>query len=493
MPSPAPRALLPLLILLASGCSSIPPGEAPRSVVEVEPASLAVCLAQPRVRLAQDEVPKGYTAAEVINEQALGKELQRWLELNQVFLAVRAAEGPDARDEAWERAEDLLVELELRDMRATYDGHNSWWIPNIVNWVWWMIPAWFVATEEYTLSATADVVVRSVDSEQVLMRLQVPVEVSGTFDEFDRGWQFFGFITPLNDADNWRQIARALLPAATAQLGQGLVEGLAEAARELDAPKQKERMAKTLVVSVGLGNYRDPVSLPALPYAASDAEDFVAALEESCGLPARQAHVLTGSRATRADLEAALNQAKRRLRPQDQLIFYFAGYGTRDATGAPTLLCYDADQEGSGALTLDELSSRLRDLPGTKLLVLDCSFDGLGRSVVGGDPAADQDDVAILAGAGTVALLATSPRRPLRAADDTQAGLFSHHLTSALRGGGDVDDDGRLTAEELSAVAEERTVADASYYGEHQQPVAAGLKVPFALSLAAARAAASDP
>jgi Caspase domain len=476
-----------LLLVLCVGCSSIPEGQPPSRIVdtEAEPLNLAVCLVTPRVSLAEDEVPKGYAAADVVDAISLAEELGDWLRANELFESVRvSSSGDDPRPEAWERGEDLLVELEVVDLRATYDGHNGWWIPNLVNWVWWMIPSWFVATEDYTLSGRVEVVVSSVDSGQELYRAQLPVEASGSFNEFDRGWQFLGFISPSNKAENWRLIARALLPATVSRLGQDLTRDLSQGlVPALGQTETRDRMAKTLVVAVGVGDYQDALGCPALPYAASDAEGVALALQTSCGVPAHHVQLLTGSGAKKADVEEALRAAGSRLRPEDQLVVYFAGYGTRDAAGVPRLLCYDSNQAGEGQLSLTELATLLADLPGTQLVVLDSGFDGLGRSIAGGQADPSTQDLAAFADLEAAVALATSAGCPLRAADDTHAGLFTHHFVNALGGGGDANHDGRLTAHELFGAASRRTVADASYFGDRQLPTATGLDAPLVLDL----------
>ena len=141
----------------------------------------------------------------------------------------------------------------------------------MLNFLAWVFPAWFVATEEYELSFTGEVVVRSVDSARVLDRARIEVATEGTLDEFDRGWQLLGVIFPDNDAENWRQVSRLLAPAAFAELGDQV--GRQVAGQVLPAlAARPEELAKTLALVIGVSHHADPHALPALPFAAGGSE-----------------------------------------------------------------------------------------------------------------------------------------------------------------------------------------------------------------------------
>ena len=150
----------------------------------------------------------GIPAELVLPVQPMTLEEQR-----ELFQARARGHGWDGADE--DLLDDLLLELEFRELETEFLGHTGWWIPNIVNWLQFVIPAYFVATEEYELRLEARLQVRSVDSGAVLHRYGTQVRVSGIFDDFGRGWQLQGPLFPLNDEENWQQIADRLFPAAS--------------------------------------------------------------------------------------------------------------------------------------------------------------------------------------------------------------------------------------------------------------------------------------
>lgn len=506
----AERSPLALLLLLSTlsplaGCSAIPPGASPPERIPEapsEPLPLSIAVGAVEVELAGEEKPKEYRPEEVLDPEQARADLAAWAAAAGALKSVRAARGTNVEaqlDDAWEQREDLFLSLRLDRFRSEFVGHNGWWVPNIINWVMFMIPAWWVATEEYSLAFTAELTIRSVDSSRVLHQANIPVEVQGTFDEFDRGWQFFGFIYPNNDADNWRQIVERLLPAARAELGAQLARELAGPFRERMAREQaREQMQKTLALLVGISHYQDAVALPPLPYAVGDARALVDALTDpraGSGLVRRQVKVVSGSDATRERVLAGLAELGARAQPGDQVLVYFAGYGTRAADGSPLLLLND--QGDDARLSLEELGARLAEIKGEKLVLLDCGFDGQARSVQSQAPRPEdpQADVQrLVAGAGGAALLATRPGSHLHTPEHLGAGLFSWHLVQGLRGAADLDESGTITAEELFAFTRRSTLAESAYFGAPQEPVAAGLGEPrFGLAAPQPAAAGGAP
>ena len=470
-----------LTLLAAAGCSQIPVGTpAPERLPGgPEPLDLRLAVAPLGVAQAPSEQAKGYAAVEVLDAGDLRAELQAWVRAADCLARVESVQGADRveqLDQAWGRRDDLLLRVELQRFRSTFDGHNGWWIPNILNWAFWMVPAWFVATEEYTLDFSAEVQVSSVDSNEVLHREQLDVAVQGTFDEFDRGWQFFGFVTPNNDAENWRLIVQALLPAAISRLGERLAEWLRGPLYErLRSAGTQQRMRKTLGLVVGVSRYQDTLHLPPLPYAGDDARAVGRALRESVGLAPRQITTLVGADATLERIEQAIEEIAARARPGDQTVVYFAGYGVRGPGGEPQLVLNHA--EGAVELSLARLGELLARIPGETLALIDCSFDGRGRSLARGirpPGAADADASALAAAMGGAALLAAQPGDAFEAPEHLGGSLFAHHLVAGLAGPADLDQNGEIDPSELEGYIRQRTVAEAAYHGTRQRPILAG-------------------
>jgi CHAT domain len=459
--------------LTAAGCSAIPPGEEPVSLAGIgaERMPVEVGLASIEFAPAEGEASKGYRLEEVIDGDAWREDLRDWLAASALFERTLAVQGRDreALRASWDEGHDLLLELRLAEVAVRFEGHNGWYVPNLVNWFFFLFPAWFVATEDYSLTLEAEARVLSVDSGRVLHQATLPIEVRGSFDEFDRGWQLLGFIYPSNEPDNWRSVFRALLPAAQARLGRALVDELGTTLRaRLTEPQLQVQRRKTLALVVGVSRYTDAVSLPPLAYAARDAQRVAATLVEGCGLAPQHVSLLTDATATGADVERALATLRGRLRPGDQLLVYVAGYGA-SVDGEPQLLLRDAGPE-EGRITLASLQAAL-DLPGVaSLLVVDASFEGRGRSLAPQGLSTTPEPEVPPAGGQVSTILATTPGAPLLTPAHLEAGLLTHHLVSALRGVGDIDEDGRITLDELATHLSHHVPADSAFFGEAQVP-----------------------
>lgn len=481
-----------LLVALAAGCADLPEPRPPvllgavTSGTDVRPS---IAVLAPALALAQDDAPKGYLPEEVLDRAEAAGTLAAWLRQQGAFERVEvipgdAASGEEAITAAWDRGLDLVLESEVEDLRVAFEGHNAWWIPNIINWCYWIVPSWFVATEEYALSFRGLLRVRSVATGATIFEAAAPVRVEGTFGEFDRGWQLLGFIYPNNDADNWRQIGRALAPAAVSELGAAAATSLGAPLRaRLNDPAVRPALTKTLALIVGVSHYREAERLPPLAHAADDASAFAHALSAAAGLEPRHLDLRLGSEASLAGVEAGLARLRQRAGPGDRIVVYFAGYGTRTTAG-PALLLHDSAAGGGGALELARLATLLGDAAQDALVVLDTGFDGLGRSVTGAPaPLNPADDLAPLARRACVLVAAAVGTSVLEPAH-LDNGLFTHHVVAALGDPAtDRDGDRRLGAAELLAVVEERTASDAAFFGGTQRPTGAGLARGFALDL----------
>lgn len=495
-------ALSVVFCVLGSGCSNIPTGrKAPESLGgDVgEPIPMRIAVAPCTIELDKQEKPKGYKPDEVVDADAFSEELVRWVQASGVFAEVRGARGKTRvaqLDDAWEQKEDLLLEVALKRFRVKFDGHNNWWIPNIVNWVMFLFPSWFVATEEYTLSFTCELTLRSVDSNQVLHTAEVKASASGTFDEFDRGFQLLGFIFPSNDAENWRMVAGRLLSAARSNLGELMAKELRNSFRDrLKRDDVRSKMHKTMALVLGVTHYQDAERFPPVPFAGSDARRVADALHASSGLPKRLIATRVGSEATRGNAEQAIAELNERARPGDQLLVYFAGYGFRNDAGHGHILLNDLS--GASSLSLKKLGQLLKDVSGEKLIVLDCAFDGQNRSQgskKGNAKAAQAEAEALSKAANATVVFSTQPGSSCQAPDTLQAGLFTHHLAEGLTGAADQDEDGTVTHAELFAFAAKRTRMESAYFGAPQSPLAVGEEDhPFKLRVEAPAPAETEP
>lgn len=491
--------LLAAAALGAAGCSNIPAGGDPsedasvRALARPGAPSLGKLAVAPvtSIGLAADEAAKGWRPeqSEKLDPGAIGADLARALSVTRRFERVRPAAAADPLADAWRERDDLVLGLEVQELRTSYDGRNGWWIPNIANWLFWMVPAWWVATEEYSLRCDAAVTVTSAQSRTVVLRDRVSVTVQGTFDEFDRGWHFFGFVyTPL-DPDRWRTIASRLFPEARRRL---VVEATRRACEGLETVVKAESFAaatrKTLVLSVGTGRYLNGTRYPPVPFASEDAR-AVSDVALAAGVAREQVVTLQDSSATAAAVTSAAREHLARASDGDSVLIYVAGYGARGARGAPRLLFHDAGDK-EGGLSLAELAALLAPVRGQKLLIIDAAFDGGARSV-SGESAGGGDDLNELLSEvpGLTAILAASPGEGAAAVEHARRGLLTAHLVAGLRGPADTSHDGRVSAQELFAYVRPRVIAEAALAGAKQTPWAAGLDREVSLPAAASKVA----
>lgn len=482
------RALALAALGLLAGCTDIPRGGDPGSKLaplrsEARPrfgpvavAAIATC------SLAPSEEAKGWRASEAIDADEVRRDLAKGIESAGTFERVRLA-GPGGAGEAWAEQDDLVVSVALAGIKTEFVGHNGWWIPNMINFALWVWPAWLVATERYALELEARVQVSSGNSGATLLERRVPVRVEGTFDEWDRGWQLLGPIRPSNEAENWRRIASLLLPAARLAASEAVARDLDQGLRAVAAtPEFREAQRKTLVLAVGVGRYLDPNRLPPLAWAAEDAAAVAQAVRARGEAP-EHALVLADADATLAAVGSAIAAHLGRAREGDTVLVYFAAYGTRGADGSPALLLHDSAPDAR-TLPLEALARALADVRGDKLLVLDASFDGRGRSLAGGAAAPGSDDARALEAVPSLAtVLAAGPGEPALGAEHEGHGLLTAHLLAALA----PDDKGTRTARDVFASVRPRVVHDAAILGERQNPRALGLERPWALAEPAGR------
>ncbi|HBP21512.1 MAG TPA: hypothetical protein DEA08_27465, partial [Planctomycetes bacterium] len=281
---------LAALALLSQGCSAIPAGDHP----EQDPAVLALARRDaPKlgrlgvapltsIGLTAEERQKGWrpSAGVAFRARDFDRALVSTLAASGSFERVRIMET-GTLSEAYAQQDDFLLRVRLKDLQSAYEGRNGWWIPNILNWFFWMVPAWWVATEEFTLSATAELSLVSAESGAVLASEEIEAVARGSFDEFDRGWHFFGFVyTPL-DPERWQRIAGLLFPEARKQLVVAAsLRSDALLRRVTSSADYEEQRRKTLVFAVGVSRYSDGLARPELPYAAGDARAVVEAVEQ---------------------------------------------------------------------------------------------------------------------------------------------------------------------------------------------------------------------
>ncbi len=198
-----------------------------------------------------------------------------------------------------------------------------------------------------------------------------------------------------------------------------------------------------------------------LPLTDQDARRVRDALIEGAGMNPDNAYTLIDSDATRQNFQQALNDIGRTIDGDDTLVIFFSGHGNRvpRADGPDS-----ADPDGmdetmelyDGALLDDELADMLDNIDaGIILLVMDSCFSG-GFS---------KD---IISKPGRMGLFSSEEDVTSQVAFKFQAGGYlSVFFDEAIRGGyADRDNNGELTAIELSQYLHDRYRADVKSFGQ---------------------------
>jgi len=148
-------------------------------------------------------------------------------------------------------------------------------------------------------------------------------------------------------------------------------------------------------IIVGVGRYEDAsMSGRSLQYSETDAQAMYDALTTRCQVPATNAILLKGPKATKAGVEAALADIGRRAKPGDTVFFYFSGHGSyvpdKDGDEADgdrldeVLLPYDAVLGREDTYIIDDylgwLVSRI-SANSVAIIIDSCHSGGQGKSV----------------------------------------------------------------------------------------------------------------
>ncbi|HZA13692.1 MAG TPA: caspase family protein [Myxococcaceae bacterium] len=258
------------------------------------------------------------------------------------------------------------------------------------------------------------------------------------------------------------------------------------------APGTLERAfePRRFALIVGIGDFDDE-RWRDLRYASRDARELASALTPTDGRRFDRVVVLTAPQETGRDrILAALDELSTlATRPDDVVVIYFSTHGTlaRDSTGELRryLVARDSrfrDVPGT-ALGIDAVKARL-DRFGSRrrLLVLAACHSGSGKSLLPEDVARELEgiksgfyarpleDVSRAA----MVLSASDWGETAREDDQLQHDIYTHFLLAALKGEGDRNGDGAVSAYEAHDYARRRTFA---FTSGRQRPSAEVLEV----------------
>ena len=204
---------------------------------------------------------------------------------------------------------------------------------------------------------------------------------------------------------------------------------------------------------VGVGGYRD---LPPLATTVRDAANLAEFFASPSGAGFAPANVglLLEDQATRSGISLALEELARDTKPEDTIVFYFAGHGIRRLGGFEPgeYLCpIDTDSLNlrTTAIHADDLSTALRALPARQVVVLldACYSGGMAAPPKTWEPTAfglsEQAYSRLAGGSGRVVIASSKSDELSWELAALKRGLFTHYLIEGLRGGA-ADPDGAV-------------------------------------------------
>lgn len=244
---------------------------------------------------------------------------------------------------------------------------------------------------------------------------------------------------------------------------------------DVDSPSysQAERPDDYAIV-VGIEKYADP-DLPQAIFAEHDAE-AVRAHFVALGVPARQIKMLSGSRATKSQLTAYLEQwLPANVKNDSRVFFYFSGHGAPAADSREAyLLPFDGDPEylSDTGYPLKRLYAKLNGLGAERILVaLDSCFSGAGgRSVVapGTRPLATKTEPWLLGKGHVTAISASKNDQVSGTIDGKGHGIFTYFFLKGLNGA--AASENRVTVQGLFRYIQPKVGDEASMQNRSQTP-----------------------
>jgi WD40 repeat protein len=238
------------------------------------------------------------------------------------------------------------------------------------------------------------------------------------------------------------------------------------------------------LVVIGINKYKNPKYN--LNYATADATSFKEAIEKGGAIFSKTNIVFIGDeKATKEGISTELEKIKTVAKPQDVLIFYYAGHGVLNEKKEFYLVPHDVtqlygqdDALAQKGLSTNQLQQFSKDIKAQKqLFILDaCQSAGALDQIVAARGAAEEKAIAQLARAtGTHWLTASGSEQFASEFKQLGHGTFTYVLLEALSGKADKGGDKKITVKELDAYLQEQVPeVTAKYKGTPQYPASYG-------------------
>jgi len=259
---------------------------------------------------------------------------------------------------------------------------------------------------------------------------------------------------------------------------KGEQAGDTEPAADVDQPPKSAagpKQPKALIVAIGVGRFRDE-HVPAVKYAARDAEVMAGYLRALTHVSEDRVRVLADTHALKQDLAETFDEwLPTRADPGTVVYVYFSGRALVDSvTGAVSLVPFDGTTAAVQRLySVRRLQESLSRASIQKAILM---FDVSLEPAPGADPAAEiQPQWEAGSGERKDQIMWMVAQRGLQEAhayEPGRHGLFTYHLLRGLQGLADVDRDGTVVAGELCTYARSHTSRVArEQFGNEQDPL----------------------
>ena len=233
------------------------------------------------------------------------------------------------------------------------------------------------------------------------------------------------------------------------------VEVLSVDVDQLPSRNGKSAQPNSVGIAIGVGAFRDP-AVPAVRFAAHDAEVMGGYFKTVLGVPPQKVKVLSDAKALKDDLIEVFEQwLPKQGGPQATVYIYLSGRAVVDQeTGVVSLLPYDGTRAAaSRTFSLARLQRALTKASVKQaVLMLDLSLEPSSGSDPGRvvpprwtqqDSGGEPDRIMLMIG--------NSGMQEAQAYQPGQHGLFTYFLLKGLRGAADLDKSGNVLTGELCA------------------------------------------
>lgn len=234
---------------------------------------------------------------------------------------------------------------------------------------------------------------------------------------------------------------------------------------------------------VGINEY---AKAPNLLYCRQDATAFYSALTQRCGFPEDNVVLMTDRPVdgdwtkypSENNLRDRIDQIARTAEPDDLLLIFFSGHGTRDGKGNGYLVPADGSRKRIDSLVPLSLVKTAVEHSAARqrLLILDACH--AAARTAGGDGNAAGAILASLSGAGFLTLNSCDVDQLSHESPKLQHGVFTHALIEGLGGAANVrpigNGDQTITAHELFNFAALRVKQWCLQTGKEQTPIREG-------------------